>query len=330
MTDFKELIKKQKYSVFIVILFLLFPLISPSDYITHVMVLIFLFAAMATAWNVIGGYGAQVSWCHATFFAIGAYTSFLLFLRFNISPIISIFAAMIMSFILAMIVGYPSFRLRGVYFSLATIAFAEIVKTLLLYFTDFTGGANGLMLPYKGASLMSLQFKTEIPYYYISFVVLALLIFVTWKFEKSKLGYFLKAIKEDEDAAESLGIKAYKVKLTAFALSAVMISIVGPIYAFNISYIDPIGIGHLDLSIKIGTIAIIGGVATLWGPLLGAIIIIPLSEITNALLGSTRGGASTAIYGLILILVIIFKPEGLISLFDKFKGRKKDKKLKVR
>jgi len=294
------------------------------------MVLIFLFAAMATAWNVIGGYGAQVSWCHATFFAIGAYTSFLLFLRFNISPIISIFAAMIMSFILAMIVGYPSFRLRGVYFSLATIAFAEIVKTLLLYFTDFTGGANGLMLPYKGASLMSLQFKTEIPYYYISFVVLALLIFVTWKFEKSKLGYFLKAIKEDEDAAESLGIKAYKVKLTAFALSAAMISIVGPIYAFNISYIDPIGIGHLDLSIKIGTIAIIGGVATLWGPLLGAIIIIPLSEITNALLGSTRGGASTAIYGLILILVIIFKPEGLISLFDKFKGRKKDKKLKVR
>ncbi|WP_094547224.1 branched-chain amino acid ABC transporter permease [Petroclostridium xylanilyticum] len=315
MNILKFLLKNKLLSLASIAL-LLFPLFISSRYIVHVMVLIFMFASMGVAWNIIGGYGAQISWGHASFFAIGAYTSFLLFLKFNISPLVSIFLGMIVSVIVAFIIGYPSFRLRGVFFSLATIAFAEIVKLLLLYFSDFTGGANGLMITFTGQKPLYLQFYSETPYYYISLFLMVIIIFLTWKLENSKLGYFLKAIKEDEDAAESLGIKAYKIKLITFMISAAMMAVVGTIYAFNIAYIDPISVAHLDLSIKLGVIAIIGGIGTLWGPVLGAFLIIPLTEITNALLGSTRGGASTAIYGLILMIVVIFQPNGLMAFLN--------------
>jgi branched-chain amino acid transport system permease protein len=147
--------------------------------------------------------------------------------------------------------------------------------------------------------------------------------------ENSRLGYFLKAIKEDEDAAESLGIKAYRVKLIAFIISAAMMAAIGTIYAFNIAYIDPVGVAHLDLSIKIGAIAIVGGVGTLWGPVIGAFIIVPLTEITNALLGSTRGGASTALYGLVLMVVIIFQPKGVIEFFNGKRKKTKNNSVKA-
>ncbi|MDK2932248.1 MAG: branched-chain amino acid transport system permease protein [Clostridiales bacterium] len=328
MRNINILLKNKLLSIGALIL-LVFPLFIESRYIIHATMMVFIFASMAVAWNIIGGYGAQISWGHASFFAIGAYASFLMFLKLNVSPLISIFLGMVLSVILAIIVGYPSFRLRGVYFSLATIAFAEIVKLLLLYFQEFTGGANGLMLPFKGQNPLNLQFNSVVPYYYISFLLMGIIIFLTWKLENSRLGYFLKAIKEDEDAAESLGIKAYQVKLIAFIISAAMMAAIGTIYAFNIAYIDPVGVAHLDLSIKIGAIAIVGGVGTLWGPVIGAFIIVPLTEITNALLGSTRGGASTALYGLVLMVVIIFQPKGVIEFFNGKRKKTKNNSVKA-
>lgn len=319
--------KKLQLMIFAALtIFIILPLFIQSRYIIHVFVLIFMFAGMAVAWNIIGGYGAQISWCHAAFFAVGGYTSIILFLKTGISPIFSIFVGMAFSTLIAILIGYPSFKLRGTFFSLATIAFGEILKLLLLYFKDFTGGANGLMLPFAGAKAINLQFHSEVPYYYIMLGLAVLIIYLTYRLEKSRIGYYLKAISEDEDAAQSLGIEANKVKLIAFIISGVMVSALGTISAFNISYIDPNSVANLDLSIKIGVIAIIGGIGKLWGPVLGAFLVVPLTEITNTLFGSTRGGVSTAIYGFVLIMFVLFQPNGVIAFFN----FKKDKKVSNR
>lgn len=320
-----KLLKNKVYIIIFLLMAALLPLVISNKYLINVCVMVFLFAAMAVAWNIIGGYGAQISFGHSAFSAMGAYTSFILFLRFNVPPLISIFAGMVIAVIIAFIIGYPSFRLRGTFFSLSTIAFAEIVRVLLLYFKNLTGGAEGLVVPFKGENPLYLQFYSPVPFYYIAFVLLLIIIFLTWMIEKSKLGYFLKAIREDEDAAQSLGIKAYKIKLLAFMISAAMMAAVGTISAFNVSYIDPSSVGSIDLSIQLGVIAIIGGIGTLWGPVLGAMLLIPLTEITNALLGSSRGGASMALYGLVLMIIIIFQPNGIMGFINTRKSKIKSK-----
>jgi branched-chain amino acid transport system permease protein len=226
-----------------------------------------------------------------------------------------------LSFIAATLIGYGTFRLRGVFFSIATIAFAEILRVLILVFKSFSGGASGLYTTYAGNSFIRLTFRNDTPFYYIMLVVLSLVVFYTSRFEKSKIGYCLGAIKGDEDAAESLGIETFKIKLLAFQISAMITAVVGSIYASFLTYIDPTTICGMDLSVKIGVVAIMGGVGTLWGPVLGAFIIVPLIEITSILMG--QQGGSQLLYGLALVLVVIFKPTGIISLFA---GRKKKDK----
>ena len=322
-----KLIKNHKGMVIIAgiaVVLLVLPLFIDNNYIISTLVYCFSFAALGVAWNIIGGYGAQISWCHAAFIAMGAYTSYIGYNNFGISPFLSMPIGMIISYLLATLIGKGTFRLRGPFFSIATIAFAEIVRVLLLYFKDFTGGSSGNYITFRGENFFNLTFREDTPFYYIMFVVLALVIFVAGRFEKSKIGYYLGAIKGDEDAALSLGIPTFKIKLYAFQISAVMTSAIGTIFAFFMTYIDPTSVGSLTLSIKIGVIAIVGGLGTLWGPVLGAFVIIPLIEFANILLG--QSGGSQILYGLALVLIIIFKSDGLISIFNKQKtvGSKKN------
>lgn len=298
-----------------IILFVL-PFTNDNNYLTSIFITFFAFAAMGASWNIIGGYAAQISWCHASFVAIGGYTSILMLQYFNTTPFISIFIGMAISVFFAFIIGSASFRLRGAFFTLSTIAFAEIIRVLLLYFKNFTGGANGLYIAYKGNNLWNLQFSNDKPHYYIMFLMMVIIIFVANLLQKSKMGYYLRAIKSDEDAAQSLGIGTHKVKLKAFMISAALTSAIGSIYAFFVAYIDPTSIAGLELSVKIGTVAIIGGLATIWGPVIGAFVIVLLTEMTNLYLGFIPG-AAYMIYGLVLILIVLFRPAGLISLFNK-------------
>jgi branched-chain amino acid transport system permease protein len=295
--------------------FLILPQILKNNYVISTIVYCFSFAAFGVAWNLIGGYGAQISWCHAAFVAVGAYTSFIAYGAFNMSPFLSMPIGMALSYLLATIIGRATFRLRGSYFSIATIAFAEIVRILLLYYKTITGGASGKYITFSKESFLNLTFKKDTPFYYIMLVVLVIVLLITAKFEKSKIGYYLGAIKGDEDAAMSLGIPAFKIKLTAFQLSAVITSAIGTIFAFFLTYIDPTSVGSMTLSVKIGVVAIIGGVGTLWGPVLGAFLIVPLIELTSVLLG--QKGGSQLLYGLALVLVVIFRPNGLIGLIKK-------------
>jgi branched-chain amino acid transport system permease protein len=285
---------------------------------------IFFIGAMASAWNIIGGYANQTSWAHASFLAVGAYAGFLMYLQLNISPFISMFIGMGLSVLLAIIIGAPTFKLRGSFFAIATIACGTIVRQCLLYppFTTLTGGANGLMLPAKEqVDVLFLNFTSEIPFYYIAFGMMIITLIIVFIVVQSKLGYYLRAIREDEDAAESLGIRTNRIKLVALIISAIIMSVLGTLYSFKIKYIDPQSVASYDMAIRIGITAIIGGLGTKWGPIVGAFVTIPLLELANyyfATLGG--GGVGFAIYGLMMILIVLFQRDGLIAVGKRVKN----------
>ncbi len=292
---------------------LLFPRFTKSNYVISVGVTLCAYACFGTAWNLIGGYAAQISWCHSTFAAIGAYTSFILFNRMGLTPWVGMFVGIAISIVAALMIGAVSFRLRGPFFSLCTIAFAEMIRVWLLYAKSLTKGAEGMVITFKKESFLNLMFRKDTTFYYILLVMLILCVFISWRIQKSRTGYYLRAIRADEDAAESLGIRTNRVKLFAFVISAVMTSAVGTIFAFFLTYIDPATVSSMDIATKIGTMAIVGGAGTLFGPVIGALVLVPLSEVANILLGAS--GSGMLLYGLIMILVIIFRPGGIISFF---------------
>ncbi len=304
---------------------LIFPLVVHVPYYIHTMFMFFLFATMGLAWNLIGGYGAQLSLGHSAFFAIGAYTSVLLAGDFNITPWVGGGVGMVLACLAAIIIGVPCFRLRGPYFALATIAAAEIIRILLLHFQHLTGGANGIPLPFHGANFLFLQFATEGPYYYLALLLLVVVFAIVHRMKKQKIGRYLAAVREDQDAAESLGVRSDRVKLTAFVVSAAITAACGVFYAFSVGYIDPDSVASVNLSVEIAVVVIVGGINTLWGPVLGASVVIALTELTNMFLGSFHG-AGLVLYGLLLIVVVLAKPAGLISFFDYRKAKPLPKK----
>lgn len=321
-----ELTPKNIAIAVLTVLLLVLPLLTSNNYIITTLVYCFVFASLGIAWNMIGGYGAQISWCHAVFVAMGAYTSMIMYKRLGVSPFISIFVGMALALILSTIIGYGTFRLRGPFFSLSTIAFAEIVRIVIQYWGSLTGGASGYSVQYKGANFWNLMFKNDVPFYYIMFTLLVIVICLTAWFAKSKIGYYLGAIKGDEDAAISLGIDSFKVKLTTFQISAVIAAAVGTFYGFFLTFIDPVSICSLDFSVKIGIGAIIGGLGTLWGPVLGAFVVNIVTQLLNSVF-SDIGGLSLCLYGLALVIVVMFRPAGLISFFPS--GKKKAAKKEV-
>ena len=291
---------------------LVIPSIAKSNYSITILVNCMAFAIFGLAWNIIGGYGGQISWCSAAFVAIGAYTNYILSVDYSMSPFLSMPLGMLISYIMATIIGYGTFRLHGAYFSIATIAFAESLRSAIQYFSGFTKGTAGIYLTYRGENLWALTFSSDRPFYYIMLVLLVLAVLFSYYFTRSKTGHYLNCIKGDEVAAESLGIETFMVKLRAFQISAMMMSIAGCFYASFLTYISPLSTCSLDLSIKIGVVAIIGGIGTIWGPVLGAFIVIPLIELAGILLGEF--GSGNLLYGLMLILIVIFKPKGLFTL----------------
>lgn len=289
------------------------PALISSNYVISMAVYCFLYAALGVSWNIVGGYGGQTSWCHATFVSIGAYTAMILLRNFNISPILSIPISMVFSFFVALVIGGATLRWRGTFFTISTIALLEISRIVLMVSDKVTGGTSGLYTPYTGQSFYKLHFDNDVPFYYLSLLALLIVLFVVSKFVKSKTGYYLSAVNGDEDAAISLGIDSFRVKLKSFELSAMMTSFVGVLLGMFLAFIDPMTICSMDMTVKIASVAIIGGLGTQWGPVLGAFIIIPATELSSVLLG--QSGSSVLLYGLLLIIIVLFKPKGVISIF---------------
>jgi len=282
---------------------------------------ILLYALLAQAWNILAGYCGQISLGHAVFFGTGAYTSSVLQMSAGWSPWTGLVAGMIVAAVFSVLIGYPCFRLRGHYFAIATIAVGEIVHTLAINW-EFIGGARGLTLPIQPDSLAAFQFyKSKQIYYYIILAMAALCFLVTWHLERSRLGYYLRGIREDPTAAQSVGIPITRYKLIAMAISAAFVAAGGSFYAQYLLYIDPDSVFPLALSILICLLTVVGGTGTLWGPLVGAALMIPLSEFTRIQFGGTGSAVDLLIYGALLTVVAVFQPAGLVGMFRRLRRR---------
>ncbi len=300
------------YVPLVIVIFLAtVPFITSNSYIIHLLVMALFYAVLSEAWNILGGFAGQFSLGHAAFFGIGAYTSTLLFIWWKMSPWLGMFVGGGFAVLSGTMIGFLCFRLRGPFFSLVTIAFAEVLRLLFLNWASLTGGAVGLLVPLTGDSLVNLQFLSRIPYYYIVLFIMLTLIYVTHRIRNSKIGLYFIAIREDEDAAQSVGISIIRYKLIALAISVFFTAIAGTFYAQYILFLHPDSAMSLNFSVEIALPAIIGGMGSIAGPIVGSFILTPVSEFTRAILGGGYAGVYLIIHGSILILTILLVPSGI-------------------
>jgi branched-chain amino acid transport system permease protein len=309
----------------VLLLFLLAPVLIRNEYYLHVLVGVIYSAYIASAWNIVSGYTGQLSLGHAALCGIGGYTSTLLFINVGLTPWVGMLIGGLCAMAAGVFVGYPCFRLRGPYFALTTIAFAEILRIWVENTEEFLGielrGAQGIMVPLKAQSPWLFQFTSKVPYYYIAIIMLLVVMAVTFWMERSRMGFYLKAIRADQDAAEALGINSTRYLLSAMALSSFLTALGGSFYAQYFRYINPERNMGLDLSIEIALMGIVGGQGTILGPVLGAFLLTPAGEITRGFLGGKFMGLHLVIYGLVLVLAVMFLPKGLIQPIRQFLGR---------
>jgi len=313
---------KYYFLLILAITTILLPL-ALNPFQVHVLVLVYIYAILAESWNIIGGYSGQGSFLNAAFFGIAAYASSLLFILYGISPWIGMFVGAFLSVLLAIGAGYLCFRfgLKGHFFFLASIGITVAIQRAFINWYwpvngDLIGGAYGVWVPViKGDSLYHFQFRGKAPYYYIALAILLAELYITYKIQNSKLGYYFTAIRDDEDAAESLGIDTLKYKIVAFAISAALTAPAGTFYAQYFLFIDPFTVLTDMLSIEMVIVAVIGGMGTIFGPVIGAMILRPIMEYVRAFLGA-RSGLDLIITGLIIIFIATLRPRGFIKWFE--------------
>ena len=295
---------------------LVYPMIFSGAFYLDIGVTFLLAAISASAWNIVGGYAGQVSVGHSVFYGFGAYCPLLFYQLFSWPPMAGIPIGIALSVVVAILIGLPTFRLSGHYFSMATIAVAELIR-IFTGTWDLVGAAIGLQGPAVARGWWDLTFRGELPYYYIFLVVLGVLLFITYLMEQRRFGYYLRAIKTGERAARSLGVPVLQTKIKALTLSAVFTSIAGSLYSIKTGFIDPeSGFGIL-VSVQMVIIAALGGAGTLFGPLVGALILIPLQTATNTWFGGGGSGLTYILYGGIIVLIARFEPGGLFDLWDR-------------
>ncbi|MCX7384414.1 MAG: branched-chain amino acid ABC transporter permease [Alphaproteobacteria bacterium] len=285
----------------------------------NVIILSLLFAGLAQAWNIIGGYCGQISLGHAVYFGMGSYVSTLLYVQAGLPPSAGIFIGGAVGGLAALLVGWPCFRLSGHYYAIATVVVGEIGYLLFLNW-DYVGGATGVYIPIAKPSLINLQFgKDKLPYLYLTLAFVAATWLAAWLIEGSRWGYAWRAVKDDVVAARSLGVNIFASKMAASAISGFFTGLGGAIYGLYVGYIDPDSVMAGHFSILIALPAVLGGVGTLWGPILGAALLIPLKELSSSYLGGSGRGVDLMLYGAMIIIVALARPQGLVSLF----GRRK-------
>ena len=315
-TDSLGFTKPRVYVPVIGLVFLvLLPLAVKQSYYLNILNLMLLFASVGIAWNVLGGYARQVSLGHGIFFGIGAYTSTLLQIYWNITPWVGMIVGGILAVVVGFIIGLGVFRLRGHYFAISTIAYSTIVMLLFVKFYTITGGAQGLSVPMRNSFWM-MQFDGKLPYYYVFLAVMLIMVLVARLIEKSRLGYYMIAMGQDEQAARAIGINIPKVKHTSFAISAFCTAVIGTLYVQYMYFVEPAGIFSVQMSVEFALVSIVGGLGTVFGPVLGAFIMKPIVTLTNDYFGNVLPGLNYTIYGVILILVIVLLPNGLIGPFS--------------
>ena len=321
--------RRYLWPALLAVVIIAYPLVFSTPFQQRLGALVLLYAIAASAWNIVGGYAGQVSVGHVVFFGCGAYAAMGAYTHFALSPLVGIPAGIVLAVGIAAIIGVPTLRLSGHYFSMATIAVAELVR-LVVTNTNYLGAAVGLSGPTVPRNVFDLSFISALPYYYLFLAVLALTLSITWWMTTSRMGFYLRAIRDFERAARSLGAPASRTKLYAFMLSAGLTSVAGALYAMMFGFVDPdSGFGIL-ISVKMLIMAALGGAGLLFGPLVGAAILVPLEEISNSVLGGKGAGLTFVVYGAIILLIARFQPGGILTLVKRLwerRGRSKQKKL---
>lgn len=284
-----------------------------DPFILNVMAYTFLFAALASSWNIIGGFGGQFSLGHGVFFAIGGYLTANLYFHWQISPWLTLLPAALLAALVAVAVSWPTFRLKGPFFAIATLALNEVAFVLANYFGFLTGGPRGMMLPFR-VGLENMVFTSRLPYALIMFGFLIACLVVCAVVLRSRLGYYLQAVHIDEDAARAAGIDVLRVKLVGMAVSAALTGIGGSLFAMYLRFVDPPTLLSIqDIGVKFLLISLIGGVGTLYGPLAGALLIIPLEFYLRATLGGSVAGANLLVLGALLVIFALFMRRGVVG-----------------
>lgn len=290
----------------------LVPLVIKDDFYLDALIMIMLWAAVSGAWNIGGGYAGLVSLGHSAFFGIGAYTSALLFVRAGVSPWLGLLAGAGLSGGLGFILGGMTIRLKGPFFVLTTLAFAEVMKIIAINWHALTKGAEGLSVPFR-PSLWNLVFYGKTGYFYVALVFLILTYGTSRWLDRSRLGYYLIAFRENARAAEAAGVDTVRTRLVALTLSAFFTAIGGSLYAQYVGFLEPEHAFAVHLSIQIALMTIIGGMGTAAGPIIGSILITSFSTFLRMTLGGAADGLHLVFYGLLLIAVVLFMPEGIVS-----------------
>lgn len=298
------------------------PLLVRDAFFLDSLVLILFWGALSAAWNVASGYAGQVSLGHSAFFGIGAYAAALLSTRWQQSPWLGMLVGVVISLAAGALIGYLSNRLRGPYFALSTIAFSQVLLIVASRWRGFTSGSEGIPVPFRpGFSTLGLS---HVAWVYLGLAVVILYYLVQRYLERSRIGYQLAGVREDEDAAQALGIPSRRLKVFAVTLSAAMTSVVGTLWAQYVGFVEPSYVFSVDLSIRFALNTIIGGIGTALGPFLGSILITTIETYLRATFSGVKTGFAgiyLVFYGCVLILVVRFVPEGLAGLVTRLQTR---------
>lgn len=300
-----------------------FPFIFSTPFMVNFGVLALFYAFIGQSWNIAGGFAGQLSFGHVVFFGAGAYASTLLQLRFGMNPWLGLPASAIAGGIVGGIIGFLSFRagLKGSYFALITLAFAEVLR-ILVNSVEFTGGGLGLLIPAKiGAD--NFQFAERIGFYFVILSLTVVSVVIAVWLKHSRFGAQLAAIRENEDAAMALGINVFNEKVKVMVLSGAMCGMGGSFFAQYFLYIDPTIVFGVDKSVEMLLVSMIGGAGTVYGPLIGAVLLAGVSDVTRVL--TNVQGLSLVLYGTLLVIIIAFLPNGLIDLFKRIGQRIKQR-----
>ncbi len=288
-----------------------------NDYYLNIAVMTFLWAALSGAWNLMAGYGGLVSLGHSAFFGIGAYTTAVLYTLYGISPWIGLVAGVVLTTSIAVLISWPCFRLRGAFFSLATMVFPIAMEIIANNWTGVTRGPSGIAMPLK-ASLRNFMFESRWAYLLATFALMMAVYAITRSIHRGRLGLYLIAMRDDQDAAESLGIEPVRVKLLITVISAALTSVGGFLYAQYILFLDPPSVFSINISVQIALFSLIGGLSTPIGPIVGSVIMTPLDGILSTFLG---GGPRLLIYGAVLLAVVLVAPHGVVGAFQAWRRK---------
>ncbi|NRG17550.1 branched-chain amino acid ABC transporter permease [Rhizobiales bacterium] len=296
------------------------PFVISSDFTLNAVIMILYAALVGQAWNILGGYGGQFSFGHAAYFGTGAYTVAVLQVQLGINPWLGLIAGGAMAVLVAAIIGFSTFRygLRGSYFALVTLAFAEVLR-ILSNSVPFTGAGVGILIPLDQGPA-NLQFVTKQGFFWVIWLITLAAFVTVWWIGQSRFGAQLMAVRDNEDAARALGVEAFRVKMGAIMLSGLFSGLAGVFYAQYFLYLDPYIAYGPAVSVESLLVPIIGGLGTLFGPLLGALGLHVISELTREFIGEFPG-ISLVIYGIILIAMVLFMPRGLAGLASRLRAR---------